>query len=244
MGIEFRFETKVRSAIRKGATFLVKAELDGKSESFEADFILNATGRTPSIEKLSLDRANVEVTSKGVIVDDYLRSKSNPLVFEAGDAHGRFQLSPVAAREGKVAAINFLRGNTEKLFYDAIPRVVYTIPELASVGMAEEEAISRGIQYQVAESDMADWKVYRIRGEEVAQIKLIIDSHSDKILGAHILGALSSEIIHVFSLAIEFGITAKQLENSVYAYPTLTSALSSALGEVKSAVSVALDKSA
>ena len=150
-------------------------------------------------------------------------------MFAAGDAHGKLQLSPVASYEGRIVGKNYLQGDIEAADYESIPRSIYTIPALASVGLTESEARKRGLDISVHLNVMENWKAYAIIGHPIARSKIIIENGTNKILGAHILGPAASEEIHILALAVTFGITADKLKNMVYAYPTFSSALSYAL---------------
>ncbi|HEX8184778.1 MAG TPA: NAD(P)/FAD-dependent oxidoreductase [Blastocatellia bacterium] len=226
LGIEFIFTARIKSLRRKDEGLLMEFEANGKASTARADFVLNAAGRVASINELALDKAGVETDRRGVIVNDYLRSPSNPAIFAAGDAHGRLQLSPIASYEGRIVAKNFLEGDTERVNYDAVPRAVYTVPPLASVGLTEAEARKRGLDVTVASSNMEGWKVYAIiEGGQVARAKIIIEKGSGRIVGAHLYGGAAGENINLFALAMRFGIKADDLKQMVYAYPTLASAL-------------------
>jgi glutathione reductase (NADPH) len=231
LGIEFVFQARIKALRRQGEDLILEFEADGKAQSVRADFALNAAGRIASINDLALDKAEVETDRRGVVVDDYLRSPSNPGIFAAGDAHGRLQLSPIASYEGGVVAKNLIEGDTERVNYDAIPRAVYTVPPLASVGLTEAEARKRGLDVAVINSNMEGWKVYAIlQGGEVARAKVIIENGSGRIVGAHLYGGAAGENINLFALAMRFDIKADDLKQMVYAYPTLGSALPYTLG--------------
>jgi glutathione reductase (NADPH) len=223
--------TNMHSIRREGDAFKIEVESDGRERNFEADYILNAAGRPPSIDDLALEAANIERNARGVVVDDFLRSRSNRQVFAAGDAHGRMQLSPVASYEGRVAARNFLEDDVERVSYDSIPSIVFTVPPLAMVGWTETAARERGYIVSAITSDMKDWKVFAIAGETIARAKVIIDSHSGRVLGAHLFGKGTDEDIHIFAMAIRFGIAADELRSMVYGYPTFASALPYTLPE-------------
>ncbi|MFP5264319.1 MAG: dihydrolipoyl dehydrogenase family protein [Blastocatellia bacterium] len=231
LGIEFIFQARAKSIRQQGDGLIMEFEAGGQSHTARADFVLNAAGRVASIGDLALDRAEVKTDRRGVVVNDYLRSPSNPAVFAAGDAHGRMQLSPVASYEGRIVSKNFLEGDAERVDYDAIPRAVYTVPPLASVGLTEAEARGRGLEVAVVNSDMGGWKVYSIiEGGAAARAKVIIDKASGRIVGAHLYGGAAGENINLFALAMRFQVKADDLKHMVYAYPTLASALPYALG--------------
>lgn len=196
---------------------------DGRS--LAADFILNAAGRPPQLGELGLDAAHVDYSEAGVTVDPYLRSVSNPKVFAAGDAHGRMELSPVATYEGRVAAQNVLAGDSRRVEYDAIPSVVFTVPPLAAVGMTEDDARSQGFDIEVVTEDMSEWTVFRIAGERPAYGKVVFDAHPGRVLGAHLFGPGADENIHIFAMAMRYGVSRNQLSEMIYAYPSFGSAM-------------------
>lgn len=230
LGIEIVFQMRLKAVRRDGEALAVEFERDGRGQTARADFVLNAAGRVASISDLALDQAGVDTDRRGVVVNEFLRSQSNPQIFAAGDAHGRMQLSPVASYEGRVVARNFLENDAERVRHDWIPRAVYTVPPLASVGLTESEARTRGFDVRVSKNDMSSWKVYQIVGEEVAHSKIITEAASGVILGAHLYGQSAGEIINIFGLAMKFGILADDLKNFVYSYPTISSALTYVFG--------------
>jgi glutathione reductase (NADPH) len=202
--------------------------VDLGDRSIEADVVLNAAGRTAAIEDLDLANANVHGSPDGIEVDEYLCSPHNPRVYAAGDAHGRWQLSPVASYEGRVVARNILAPRSHAVDHGALPRAVFTTPPIARVGMTEDEARAKGLDVIAVLNDMTWWKVHAIAGDELARAKTIVDRATGKVLGAQLCAPSAADTIHVFSLAIRFGMTRAQLEDMVYAYPTPSSALASA----------------
>lgn len=229
IGIEFVPSTTITRVRAEGDQFGVEFTAESGGDVREADFVLNAAGRVPAIDQLDLPAANVETWRRGVVVDEYLRSRSNRRVFAGGDAHGVFQLSPVASYEGRVIARNFLEGDVVKADYRVVPQAIYTTPPLATVGWTETEARQSGRNVKVRTSDMKSWKVYAIAGEPVAWAKVVVDAETDRVLGAQLFGAGAADNIHVFALAIRTGLTAADLREAVYAYPTFASAIQSAV---------------
>jgi len=230
LGITLVPEAGVQTVSRIGDKLRVEYQAGGEVRSLAADFVLNAAGRVPSISELQLDQADVRFDRRGIMTNDFLRSVSNPDVFAAGDAHGRLQLSPIASYEGRVVGRNLVENDAERVDYTSIPRALYTIPQLAMVGMTDDEARSSGREFSVFTNDMSGWKVYAIAGEAPACAKIIVEKGSAKILGAHLYNHSAADQIHLFALAIKFGISADDLRRMVYAYPTLTSALAYTMG--------------
>lgn len=223
LGLDLRLRVEVKE-LKKGSGAYDLRLSDGTTLS--ADFVLNAAGRPPKIEGLDLEKASVPYDEKGVKVTDYLRSPGNPRVFAAGDAHGRMQLSPVAGYEGALVAHNFLHGDSRRADYDAIPHAIFTVPPLASVGMTEEKARLRGLELEVAAEDMSGWTVFRIAGEKPAFGKVISEKKSGRIVGAHLFCPGADEHIHVFAMAMRYGIPRGRLGEMIYVYPAHASTLS------------------
>ncbi|MEO1168783.1 MAG: NAD(P)/FAD-dependent oxidoreductase [Pseudomonadota bacterium] len=231
IGVELRRNTALKSIKKDGADFLVTVETDGKMQDLRADLVVHGAGRVPAIDDLDLAAANVKARDKGVAVNAYLQSESNPCVYAAGDAADTqgTPLTPVAVFEGKVAASNMLKGNQTKPDYRDVPSAVFTIPELTRVGMLEDEAKASGHSVRVVENDTGDWYSNLRVGETCAATKIIIDENKDTILGAHLLGPEYGEIINFFSLAMRLGLTTRDLKKMVAAYPSVGSDLGSML---------------
>jgi glutathione reductase (NADPH) len=229
LGVEFLRDVEVHSVGATGNGFRLEVAAEGKASALDADFILNAAGRIAAVDTLDLDKAGVQAGDKGVLVDSYLRSPTNHRVFAGGDAHGARQLSPVASYEGRIIARNFMEGDVEEADYSKIPRAVFTVPPLASVGLTEQEAREAGHATEVAVNDMTNWKVYAIAGETIARAKVVTEKKTGEILGAQLFGSGAAEIIHSFAIAMHAGMTVGQFRHLVFAYPTFSSALESTL---------------
>ena len=225
VGIRVLTNARVRAVQRTDNQSTIELDVEGKATVINSDYVLNAAGRPASVDGLDLPRGNVQADKRGIIVTEFLRSPSNSHVFAAGDAHGRLQLSPIASYEGRIAGRNFLEGDVERVNYDSVPRAVFTIPPVAMVGLTEAEARKRGLNVTAVVRDMAEWKVYGIAGEVKAKAKVILEYGSGRIVGAHVFGAGAAEMIHVFAMAIRFGIPADELKRMVYVYPTFSSVL-------------------
>lgn len=228
-GIEFTKRTNLISIAQEDTGYSVTLDIDGKTQNATADLIVHGAGRVPAIDGLDLAKAGVESGAHGVKVNEYLQSTSNPAIYAAGDAADTqgAALTPVAVFEGKVAASNMLKGNHATPDYIGVPSVVFTIPELARVGMLEEEAKAAGYKLRIATNDTSGWYSNLRVGEACAATKVIIDDETDKILGAHLLGPEYAEIINFFSLAMRLDLTASDLKKMVSSYPSVGSDLGS-----------------
>jgi glutathione reductase (NADPH) len=157
-------------------------------------------------------------------VDRYLRSTSNTVVHVCGDAVPISpQLSPIATYEGDIVGRNIVEGPKCSPDYRSMATSVYTVPALAAVGLTEAAANQKGFKTEVHTNDMNDWLSARTYAETVAWSKIIVDQVTDRILGAHFVGHAGQELVNIFGLAMRFGITASQIKDTVYAYPTFSS---------------------
>jgi glutathione reductase (NADPH) len=187
--------------------------------------VVHGAGRVPDIDDLDCERAEIERGKMGVSVNEYLQSVSNAAVYAAGDAADTAgkPLTPVANMEGDIAADNILNGNHRKPNYDGISTVVFTIPPLASVGLREEEAKNKDLNFRVEHQETSDWYSSRRIGLKHSGFKVLVEEQSDRILGAHLFGHNAEETINIFALAIRHGIKAEDLKKMIYAYPTSAS---------------------
>jgi len=220
-GIDLQLSTTVEGIERVANEFVVQVTAGDKKQSFKGDLVMHGAGRVPDIDDLNLGVAGVEHERGGVKVNEYLQSVSNPTVYAAGDvAISGPPLTPVAGYEGGIVATNLLEGNRDKPNYDGIPSVVFTIPPLASVGLREDEAREKGLKFKVNHLDTSAWYASKRTGEKHTGFKVLIEEETDKVLGAHVLGAHAEEIINLFALAIRKNLPAQDLRNMLYAYPT------------------------
>lgn len=231
IGVELRRSTDIAAVEANGRGYLVTLNRAGARETIETDLVVHGAGRVADLSDLGLDAAGVEWGERGLSVSDHLQSTTNPAVWAAGDSADTAgkPLTPVAVIEAKVAASNMLKGTTTAPNYSGIPTAVFTIPELARVGMLEAEAREQGIDLAVRHSDTSGWySNYRV-GETTAAAKVLIDRSTDRVVGAHLLGPEYGELINTFGLAITLGLTTRQLKSTTAAYPTVGSDLGSML---------------
>ncbi|GAB6988682.1 dihydrolipoyl dehydrogenase family protein [Paenibacillus pini] len=231
LGIQVHLNIDVNSITKNDKGYVVQGTCNNTEHSFDCDLAIHGAGRVPNLENLNLDKGNVEREKKGVSVNAYLQSISNPRVYAAGDAAATsgLPLTPVASLESRSVASNLLEGNHSKPNYKEIPSVVFTIPKLASVGMNEAKALEDGYDIQVNKQDMSGWYTYKRTNEKYAMAKVIIDKPTQRILGAHILGSGADELINHFATAIQFDLTVDDLKSIVFAYPSTASNLADLL---------------
>ncbi|WP_372869137.1 dihydrolipoyl dehydrogenase family protein [Planomicrobium okeanokoites] len=227
IGIHLHLNTEVKSVEKKGSSYIVNGVNDGQQVHLEGDLVLHGAGRMPDIEDMQLDKGNVESEKRGISVNEFLQSSSNPRVYAAGDAAATegLPLTPIASMESYVVASNLLKGNHRSPNYKVMPTVVFTLPKLASVGLSEDQAREKGHQVKVNKMETSEWYTYKRTNEKYAMVKVIIDEDTDKILGAHLISHEADELINHFATAIQFDLTTKDLKQMIYAYPTAASDL-------------------
>jgi glutathione reductase (NADPH) len=166
-----------------------------------------------------------------VTVNEYLQSVSNPAVYAAGDSAATDgpALTPVAAYHGQIVAANLIEGNHQKSDHSIVPRVVFTVPPLAAVGLQEEAARTRGLAFKRHHEQTASWYSSRRLGEESSGFKVLVEEASGQVLGAHLLGPYAEEIINLFAMAMRARIPAPAIKEMLFAYPTSGSDIQSML---------------
>ena len=232
LGITVAINQSLVRIEKKKQEMLVIVQADGEEKEYHADMVVHGAGRVPNIANLNLEAAGIETSQDGVVVNEYLQSISNPRVYAAGDvAAGGLPLTPVAMVEGKVAADNLIYGlKRRRADYRVVPSVVFTLPKLASVGLQEAEANRQGLQYDVKFRETADW-LHNLRiNEPFAGFKIILDKSTGRILGAHLLDSHADDLINLFALAMQHNLTAADIKQVLYAYPTASSSVQYMVG--------------
>lgn len=225
LGIDVHTKTKATAIEGSPGKLTVNTATDSKTESFEAEMVVHAAGRAPEIADLNLAAAKVEFDRRGIKVNSFLQSVSNPAVYAAGDCadSGGLPETPFADYEGSLAARNLLEGNKHETDFRGMATVVFTIPPLARVGLTEEEARKKKIAVDVKQGDTSGWYSARRVAETASAYKVLVDKNSGRIVGAHLLGPEADEFANVFVLAISAGIEAATLKDTLFVYPTQAS---------------------
>lgn len=228
IGISVHLSSPVRGVYRERAG--VRVEVSGGNALF-ADLAVHGAGRVPEVDDLDLPAAGVGRTARGVAVNEYLQSRSNPAVYAAGDAAdgGGAPLTPVAGAEGEIVAANLLEGNHRTADFRGLATIVYTIPPLATAGLTEAQARALGLNFVVRAGETRSWFSSARLAARDSAYKVIVDQSNGHILGASIFGPQAEELANLSSLAIRAGITASELREVYFAYPTAASDLDSML---------------
>lgn len=220
-GLEVRTGVSIGRVSRAGGGYTVEAATDGRAEIFTAEQLLVATGRRANARGFGLEEAGVELGKKGEIrVNEYLQA-SRPEVYAAGDVIGDPMFVYVAAYAGNLAAENALNGNSRRYDLSALPRVTFTDPQVASVGLTEKEARAESIDVAVSKLPLSYVPRALAARETRGFIKLVADRRTNRLVGAHILATEAGEMIQEAALAIKFGISVNDLAASFHPYLTL-----------------------
>ena len=224
IGIRFVLEADVSAIEGQPGNLTVRYNQQQKEHSVTANLIVHAAGRVADIAELALGKANVDVSKKGVVVNEYLQSVSNPAVYACGDVADKgLPLTPMAGYEGGIVSGNILNGNHKTFLDSPVPTTVFTVPPLASVGLTEEQAKQQGRRVKVTFNETTDWYSSRRMNEPTSGFKTLVDEETGQLVGAHLLGSGSDEVINLFALAMKHQIPANALGDMHFAYPTHTS---------------------
>jgi dihydrolipoamide dehydrogenase len=199
----------------------------GAAEMIEADVVLVAVGRVPYSAGLGLDKAGVKKDNRGRIVVDGHFATNVPGIYAIGDVIAGPMLAHKAEDEG-VAVAEIIAGQAGHVNYDVIPNVVYTYPEIASVGKSEEELKAAGIAYNVGKFPFTANGRAKVNLQTEGFVKILADGKTDRVLGVHIVGPDAGNMIAEAAVAMEFGAAAEDIARTCHAHPTLTEAVKEA----------------
>jgi dihydrolipoamide dehydrogenase len=209
----------------------VTAAVGGEEKIFPAQYVLMAVGRKPNVEGLGLEEAGVKFSKKGIEVNDKMET-SIPGVYAIGDVTGKWLLAHYASAQGEVAAKNAL-GQEEHMDERVIPRCVYTLPEVASVGLTEQKARDEGHEVKVGRFPFSANGKATILGERTGMVKIVADGKYGEILGIHIVGPHATDLIGEAVVAMRLEGTAADIGQAIHPHPTLTEALMEAAFDVE-----------
>jgi dihydrolipoamide dehydrogenase len=226
-GMEIRTDTRVVGGKRQADGVRIDVEQGGRMETLDGDYVLVSVGRRPTLTGVDAKALGIATGRGGaIIVDDQMRTNV-PNVFAIGDAIGGKLLAHKAEEEGVVAA-EVIAGKPSHMHYGSIPSVVYTWPEVASVGLSEEEVKKAGREYRAGKFPFSANGRARTMGESAGFVKVIADAKTDALLGAHLVGPNVSELVAEVVLAFEFDGSSEDIGISVHAHPTLAEAVKEA----------------
>jgi len=225
----FKLGHKVTGVKKNGAahTVTIEPSQGGEAETIEADVVLVAIGRVPCTDGLGLGEASVETDKRGRVVVDAHYQSNVPGIYAIGDVIEGPMLAHKAEEEG-VAVAEILAGQAGHVNYGVIPSVVYTAPEVASVGNSEDELKAAGIAYNVGKFPFTANGRAKANQQTEGFVKILADAKTDRVLGVHIIGVNASELIAEGAVLMEFGGSAEDLARTCHAHPTLSEAVKEA----------------
>jgi dihydrolipoamide dehydrogenase len=228
-GFKFRLSTKVTGATTgaDGVTLTVEPTTGGAAETIKADVVLLSIGRRPYTEGLGLEAAGVELDDRKRVKVDAHYATNVPGIYAIGDVIAGPMLAHKGEDEG-IAVAEILAGQAGHVNYGAIPSVVYTWPEVASVGQTEEELKAGGVAYTVGKFPFTANGRARAMGDTDGFVKILADKATDRLLGAHVIGPDAGTLIAELTTAIEFGASAEDVARICHAHPTLSEAVKEA----------------
>jgi dihydrolipoamide dehydrogenase len=226
-GLEIRAGTKVIGAKVEENRVLVETEKDGAKETLEADYVLLSVGRRPSLTGIDAGALGLNVGKRGEVIVDHQLRTNLPGVFAIGDVVGGKLLAHKAEEEG-VIAVEVIAGKPVEMHYKSVPAIVYTWPEIASVGLAEHEVKESGREYKVGKFPFSANGRARTMGETNGFVKFIADAKTDELLGAHLIGPNVSELCAEVVLAFEYRGSSEDIGVTIHSHPTLSEAVKEA----------------
>ena len=223
--IDVRTEVKLAEVSGEPGAFQIRFERDGKSEVIESDQLLAATGRRPNTRRMGLEEAGIRLGARGeVVVDEHLET-SRPGVYAAGDVSGGPAFVYVAAYAGSLAAENALNGDRRTYDLSVVPRVTFTDPAVAAVGLTEAQARERGIDVAVSRLPMSYVPRAIAARDTRGLVKLVADAKTKRLVGAHILAPEAGDIIQQAAMAIRYGIRTDEIASMLHPYLTRAEAM-------------------
>jgi dihydrolipoamide dehydrogenase len=228
-GITIHAGAKVKKATLSKDKASLEVETGGKNETIEAEKVLMAAGRAVNTENLGLQEAGVQLNERGFIkVNPASLETTAPGIYAIGDVAGPPMLAHKGSREGVVVAELIAGHHPQPIKYDNVPSVTYCHPEVASIGLTEEQARERKLDYQVGRFPFSANGRARTSNETEGFVKIIRDKKYGEILGAHIVGGHASEIIHELAVARQNEYTVEEVDLAIHAHPTLSEAIAEA----------------
>jgi len=221
IGIKFIFNADVEQIEKLQKNYRISYKESNETKTLKARLVFNTTGRIPSLDKLKLSKIGLTTSSKGVEVNSYLQSKEYEHIYACGDVSSLGKpLTPLSGQQGKIVAHNILNEKKKSFDADVVASNVFTIPNLASVGLSEEEAQNRYKTIDVKSQSINDWFSAKHANHKTYAYKIIVNQRNDQILGAHLLSPMASELINLIAMAIKHEMTTADIKSLNFSYPS------------------------
>jgi len=223
-GVNILTSARVGSIEKVAGKYVVYINTPNGQVTKEVDLVIHGAGRVANLDGLALEKAGVNTTKRGVVVNEYMQT-TNPSVYAGGDCTDTegYLLSPIAFMEGYIASFNMLNGNTKTPDYTYTGTVMFNVPAISAVGYTEQQAKDAGLDFHVKSKRTEHWFTSFRSMEKYSAFKILIENNTEKILGAHIIGPHAEDVINLFVIAMKQGMTTGDLRKIVYAYPTASS---------------------
>jgi len=230
-GVILKTGARVDSITRSGDGYKVFIRTRDGVVTRDVDLVVHGAGRVANLDGLGLENANIETSRRGIIVNEFMQT-TNESVYAGGDCTDTegYMLSPIAFMEGYIAAGNMLEGNKRTANYNNIGTVMFNVPSISSVGYTEKRAKEIGLDFRVNFQRTDHWFTSFRTMEKFSAYKVLIDNKTNQILGVHLIGPHADDVINVFVVAMNQGMTIYDLKKTIYAYPTASSDIIHMLG--------------
>ncbi len=224
-GMRIFTSTDLEQVEKEEGSKVVRAKKGRKTILARSEELLLSVGRKPNTSDLGLERTGVIIDGRGAVEVDAEMKTTAENIWAAGDVTGRVMLETTAAKEGRIAAENALAEAHRKMDLEAVPHAVFTNPQVASVGLTDQEAVKRGFGCNCRTVDMAIVPKSAIVDDTRGLIKMVIDNKTKRVLGVHIVSPLAADIIHEAVMAVKFKLTTDDIIDTVHVFPTFSEAI-------------------
>lgn len=229
-GVKFIFNATIESVEKENKNYIIRYKQEGKNKTVKSRIVFNTSGRVPATALLDLDKANIENDETGVIVDDFLVNKTNKNVYACGDVSSKsLPLTPLSGLQGYIVGNNIIKENSKEFTNPLVPSVVFTYPNLATVGYSEAAAKKRYKDIIVFKGDASNWYNAKKENSDLYAFKIIANERTKEIVGAHLLSSEANEAINVFTTAINAKMTTDEFKKMIFTYPSYASDLKNML---------------